>query len=112
MNEKSRRTRGADATATKRGARSVYSKIAARTAEEVSQRFDPGEAARALLRPELTPRKYLLLLMEKREVGHQTQLHITAMYKPPRGRGQMSANWRHKCEAVHRELRAYLMGRG
>ena len=82
MNEKSRRTRGADATATKRGARSVYSKIAARTAEEVSQRFDPGEAARALLRPELTPRKYLLLLMEKREYREAVRFLAHGLSKP------------------------------
>jgi hypothetical protein len=55
----------------------------------------------------------LELHMEKREVGYQTQLHITVLYKAPGGRSQaMMPSWRNKCDEVHRELRAYLMGRG
>jgi hypothetical protein len=82
MNEKPPGTRGADATTTRRGARSIYSKIAARTAAEVCQRFDPGEGARALLKPELTPRKYLALLMEKGEEREAVRFLAYGLSKP------------------------------
>jgi hypothetical protein len=51
--------------------------------------------------------------MEKREAGNASKLHITVVYKPPGGRTQaMMPGWREKCNQVHRELQAYLMGRG
>jgi eukaryotic-like serine/threonine-protein kinase len=64
---------------------------------------------RTVLRPLID----LELQMEKREVGHLSKLHITATYKPPGGRTQaMMPGWRQKCDQVHRDLQAYLMGRG
>src|SRR4051794_21799720 len=46
----------------------VLERETARTAAEVCERFTPGEPARGLLRPGLTPRQFLELLIEKEEV--------------------------------------------
>jgi serine/threonine-protein kinase len=63
--------------------------------------------------PEKRPFVELEMHMEKREVGQGTVLHITAVYKPTGGRTQaMSPGWRQKVNELHRDLRAYLMGRG
>jgi serine/threonine-protein kinase len=54
----------------------------------------------------------LELHMEKREAGHASKLYITAVYKATGGRSQaMMPAWRQKCDQIHRDLRAYLMGR-
>jgi hypothetical protein len=47
-------------------------RVSARTALEVCERFDAGEEARKLLRPDLTPQRYLELLEKK-------QLHPAAI---------------------------------
>lgn len=48
------------------------SRVSAETASEVCERFDAGEEARKLLRPDLTPQRYLDLLEKK-------QLHPAAI---------------------------------
>lgn len=51
------------------------------------------------------------LRMEKRDGGHQSRLHITVILKPEAGRSQAADPiWRRRCDEIHRELKAYLMG--
>jgi hypothetical protein len=58
------------------------SRVAAKTAAEVCQRFEPGEAARALLRPDLSPRQYLDLLTQKGELLDAVRFLAHALPKP------------------------------
>jgi hypothetical protein len=43
-----------------------FAKVTMKTAAEVSKQFELGEEASALLRPDLTPRQYLDLLLDKK----------------------------------------------
>jgi serine/threonine-protein kinase len=90
---------------------SVPGKIRVRLGEVVAAR---GLLSRLGLsgRHELRAVMDLELHMEKRDSGHLSKLHITAVYKPTGGRTQaMTPGWRQKCDQVHRDLQAYLMGR-
>lgn len=58
------------------------SRVAAKTAAEVCQRFEPGAAARALLRPDLSPRQYLDLLTQKGQLLDAVRFLAHALPKP------------------------------
>jgi hypothetical protein len=58
------------------------SRIAARTAAEVCGRFDIGEEAKTLLRPELSPGQYLELLKERSRFPAAMQFLAFALPKP------------------------------
>jgi hypothetical protein len=69
-------------TMTRRGTRSALSKLTAKTATEICQRFTLGEGAQALLRPELTPRQYLDLLTEKGQLEDAVRFLSHTLAKP------------------------------
>ena len=58
------------------------SKVTARTAAEVCGRFDIGEEAKSLLRPELSPGQYLEVLKEKNRFPAAIQFLAFALPKP------------------------------
>jgi serine/threonine-protein kinase len=53
------------------------------------------------------------LHMEKKDGGAQSRLQITVLLRPEGGRRQATdPAWRARCDELHRELRAYLIGCG
>jgi serine/threonine-protein kinase len=53
------------------------------------------------------------LHMEKKDGGPQSRLQITVLLRPEGGRRQAAdPAWRARCDELHRELRAYLIGCG
>lgn len=51
------------------------------------------------------------LRMEKKDGGHQSRLNITVILRPEAGRAQAADPiWRRRCDEIHRELKAFLMG--
>jgi hypothetical protein len=59
----------------------ALARVSAATASEVCNRFAPGEAARELLREEMTPRPYLDLLIAKEEFPDATRFLAHALAK-------------------------------
>ncbi len=57
-------------------------RVSARTAAEVCDRFDIGDEARALLRPELSPDQYVSLLAEKQTFPAAIRFLAHALPKP------------------------------
>jgi hypothetical protein len=56
--------------------------VAAKKAAEVAAKLELGEAARSLLRPDLTPRQYLDLLIQKGHPGDAVRFLAHALPKP------------------------------
>lgn len=55
----------------------------------------------------------LALHMEKEDAGAQSRLKVTVLSRPEGGRPPADPPaWRARCEELHRDLRAYLIGRG
>jgi serine/threonine-protein kinase len=55
----------------------------------------------------------LELHMEKKDDGPQSRLEITVLLRPEDGRRRAGdPTWQTRCDELHRELRAYLIGRG
>jgi serine/threonine-protein kinase len=60
---------------------------------------------------ESSPATDIELRMEKKGATNESRLQITVLFRPTRGRSQAAdPAWHRRCEQIHRDLRAYLMG--
>jgi serine/threonine-protein kinase len=62
--------------------------------------------------PEPPPRwTEVELHMQKRDDGRQSRLHVTLVIRPGDRARASEPGWQQRCDKIHRDVRAYLIGR-